>query len=870
MTADSSGSRPGLPGDTLEEVVTRYLNELADGRRPDPEVYCRAHPVLADALRGVFATLNLVEAAGQSLSACRLEAGQQVGDFRIIREVGRGGMGVVYEAVQVSLGRRVALKVLPAHTLLSGSALERFQREAQTAGRLHHTNIVPVYAVGEESGVHYYAMQFIEGRSLAHVLRAARAQRPALDRAHFRRVAHWGQQAAEALAAAHGHGVIHRDVKPANLLVDAEDCVWVSDFGLARASIDPTLTRPDDLLGTLSYMSPEQARGDRAAVTPRSDVYALGATLYELASLCPAFGGDSRAQVLHAVLHVEPRPLQAVVPSAPRDLETIIAKCMQKEPALRYASAADLAEDLRRFLADEPIRARPTPWHVKVRRWVRRHRAVTTGAVAAVVLALCAVVLAVYLRRAEGARCLRDAYVAIMFEQDQRRGEELLDRAAASGAASTELSLFRGLIPLLNQQPQRAIPYIEEVLRQQPHDLNALYALARAHIDMGDLHTGQRLFEREGPRRPDTALGWFLRGYARSQHEPGEAIACYDRALELQADFVPAILERALYRSVRLLEEGRRDDLDPMLNDVDAVVVFRPNSAVAYAWRAWARLAAAAYATTQPDLRFEREAWLAKSRADLEAATARQPEGDPVVCAVRGAYWRYVGDFVRSADACAEGMRLNEARWGSPNAVLVHVRAVALHALGDVPTALEETEPVCQTAPGFYILALHRAILLAEAGRLDEARALARESLRLQRSHASGLFLSAAVLEFLGEGAAARAEIAALDEGELAGLTHEHPTRALDTAVLDYLAGRNDAEALLAAAGDHAGRRCEYVFLIGLRELGAGHRASGLAALQQCAETQVFIYGEHRLAVALLTRAAADERWPGWVPRTAQ
>lgn len=263
MSSDPTESvpAPSEQDQRLERIVNEYMESVATGKQPDQQAYLRAHPDLAEALRGVFRTLGFIEAAGKALNAPLLQRGEQLGEFRIVREIGRGGMGVVYEAVQTSLDRRVALKVLPAEGLLTENALERFRREAHTAGRLHHTSIVPVYAVGEERGVCYYAMQFIEGRSLAHYLKMARETPRRLDRDHYRRVALWGRQAAEALAYAHGQRVIHRDIKPANLLLDQDGNVWIFDFGLARIEGSPAITQTGAIVGTVRYMSPEQARG---------------------------------------------------------------------------------------------------------------------------------------------------------------------------------------------------------------------------------------------------------------------------------------------------------------------------------------------------------------------------------------------------------------------------------------------------------------------------------------------------------------------------------------------------------------------------------------------------------------------------------
>ena len=294
-----------------------------------------------------------------------------LGEFQILRELGRGGMGVVYEAEQTSLRRRVALKVLRFGAVADEEAMQRFRREAETVARLHHTNIVPIFAVGCERDVHYYAMQFIDGQSLADVLADSRRTGKPLS-PHD--VAGWGLQAAEALAHAHQRGVIHRDIKPSNLLLDPEGVVWLTDFGLAKRADEATLTVSGALMGTPRYMSPEQAESLQRPVDHRTDLYSLGATLYELATGRPVFESATPHGVIARILNEQPARPRQVRPGLPRDLETIILTCLAKDPSQRYQTAHALADDLRAVLDARPIRARRTPLHERMTRYVRKRR----------------------------------------------------------------------------------------------------------------------------------------------------------------------------------------------------------------------------------------------------------------------------------------------------------------------------------------------------------------------------------------------------------------------------------------------------------------------------------------------------------------
>ncbi len=853
---DSSPAVSPVPGATLEEVLEAYLEQLADGEEPDQEAYLAAYPDLADSLRGVFRTLDFVETTSRSLSVSTIAPGAVLGEYRIIREVARGGMGVVYEAVQKSMGRRVALKVLPTGALLTESAKERFAREAATAGRLHHTNIVPVYAVGEEHGIHYYVMQFIEGHSLAEHLRQKRERGEAPDAAWVQRVANWGMQAAEALAHAHKHGVVHRDVKPSNLLLDAKDNVWMTDFGLARAESHETITVTGDLIGTAKYMSPEQVRGGGSTLDGRTDVYSLGATLYELLSLRPPFEGESRDEVLNRIVMSSPRALRDSTPLVPRDLETIVNKCMERDVHRRYQNASELAEDLRRFNNNEPIRARRTPWAVKAMRFVRQHRWHAAGVVLALVLALTSIGLVVKMRRQEGQRLLEQAFERIMFDQDFAEADALLDRAEAHGVKSAELHLYRGLVPLMDNEPRRAFKELTIASEMDPGSLDIRHALALAYNAASDFANGRKMLDTAAEQEINSALSWQLRGLALSKLQRTDAIECYNKAIELRPDFTPAIDARARYRGIRLLTEGRREELEPMLSDFDAFVVFRPKFARSYAARSIGWLYAAAHAVSQEDLQASRERWLMNCLRDSDKAMELRRLDDSLPLVERGLYQRFIGAYSDAAETFKQAIDVDRGSQREPHPYRIHERTICLYAHGDLDMAIAETRPAAEDAQAYLPLQLQYALLLAEVGRMDEARAVCDDAMLRQKGTLNAVILASLFLELLGgEPAVHEADFPA-------------PGKASESPLVDFLAGRVDSTFLLEAAGDDPGLRCEYAFVIAMRALAHGDRAAGEAALRACVDSGVFIYIEYRFAQAMLARLESDPHWPGWLDAT--
>ncbi len=536
----------------LADLVERLTAQLQAGETPDLSDYARQHPAYADQLRELLPALKALAGIGKTVVPdtglpLLLPEGEDgpldghLGEYRIVREIGRGGMGVVYEAEQTSLGRRVALKVLPFAAAWDPRHLQRFQHEAQAAAHLHHTNIVPVFAVGCERGVHYYAMQFIDGQSLAaviHELRTNNDEFPSTNdernpnaeapssKGHLgaagsyfgirasgfgllssfvlgnsslprgllssfglrpssfcRTAAQLGVQAAEALEYAHQVGVIHRDIKPANLLLEwcagsANPLVlWITDFGVASFPGGGSLTRTGDLLGTLRYMSPEQALAKRGLVDHRADLYGLGATLYELLTLRPVYEGRDREELLAQIAADDVVPPRRWNPAIPVELETIVLKALAKNVEERYATAQELADDLRRFLEDKPIRAKRPGLLERLRKWMRRHKAVVRAS--AVVMVLAVAVLAV-------------STIAIRRERDvaeeSRREARLAVDTMYSEFAERWLARYPHLDTRERDYLQKALAFYEKFTRRQRTDPAFLLETGRAYRRLADIH----------------------------------------------------------------------------------------------------------------------------------------------------------------------------------------------------------------------------------------------------------------------------------------------------------------------------------------------------------------------------------------------
>ncbi len=504
------------------ELLARYVEKLNTAGFVDPEEVLQDNPDLGPAILEDLETYiqfrSVDERTGGPLGT--------LGDYTLRRQIGRGGMGVVYEAWQNSMDRRVALKVLPAGLAADEKAFTRFMREAKTAGKLNHKNVVGVHAAGFDENAPYYAMEYIEGETLAQILARLKdtpqdADTPfgfsRDDVAYHSTLARCFAEVADGLQYAHSKGIIHRDIKPSNLILDGESRLRILDFGLAHLEGQESLTLSGDFLGTVLYMSPEQAMAKRIPIDHRTDIYSLGATMYEMLAERPVFEGKTREHTLSQIITRDPVPLRSRDPRIPKDLETIVLKCLYKAQDDRYGSAEALAQDLRRFARGDPIEARPQPALEKLGRRAWRKRRLIGVALLALFFLLTVALLA----RKEWQEAYRGklseyhdiilrSVTGIELGRDIRKNriEGLLDQPSPVGE-------------VLPDPIEEAVGELECAINLLPEKPEAYYHLADAHRIL-----------RKNP----------------------EALEAVGKALECDPVFAPALILEAL-----LLEESGKD-----------------------------------------------------------------------------------------------------------------------------------------------------------------------------------------------------------------------------------------------------------------------------------------------------------------------
>jgi peroxiredoxin/tetratricopeptide (TPR) repeat protein len=576
--------RKQIPDPRCREILAAYEAARAAGQPVTPATVLDSHPDLADQLRPLLNGPDTNPAITQEFPGAgpgtapmgpgaptlgpadappgvAVPVFREFGDYELLQEVARGGMGVIFKAHQKSLNRIVALKMILSAHLASPEQVRRFHTEAEEAGNLDHPNIVPIYQVGQEGGQHYYTMKFIEGGSLAEQISRLRRD----PRAAARLVA----TAARAVHYAHQRGLLHRDLKPANILLDAEGQPHITDFGLVKHMGGPATTQSGAIVGTPAYMAPEQAAA-RRDLSVAVDVYALGAILYELMTGRPPFQADSPLDTLLLVMEQEPARPRSLDPHVNLDLETICLKCLEKDPQRRYASAARLADDLERYLAGEPILARPVSRVERTVKWVRRRPAaaamLAVCGLAALVLALggwwSSAHLAVARRRADDARQTAERNWQVADEQrrlaEERQQEADQQRQAADQqrqAAQVSAAEAQRQAGLVKANVQKRLDVIDDFLVRMDGRLQRAQAPGPLRLeflnDALQLSTGVLKEDPKNPsaRRQAGRVYFLVAELMRQNNSLPQAEPYFKRALDLQRKLTKDVPDKPDYRN---------------------------------------------------------------------------------------------------------------------------------------------------------------------------------------------------------------------------------------------------------------------------------------------------------------------------------
>jgi serine/threonine-protein kinase len=741
--------------DALVLIWGEALLRFELGEAPRPEEYRDRFPQHADALALQFELQGQLTGGPDAPTMAAHPppgpaepARPEVPGYEILGELGRGGMGVVYRARQTSLNRLVALKMVLAGGYAGEQELARFRVEAEAVAHLQHPNIVHIYEVGEHQGLPYFSLEFCGGGSLEKKLGGTpQPPRPA---------AQLVETLARAVHAAHRQGVVHRDLKPANVLLTEDGTPKVTDFGLAkRLDVESGQTHSGMILGTPSYMAPEQAWGKSQvrAVGPAADVYALGAILYELLTGRPPFRGETPVDTIQQVMSDEPVPPSRLNAKVPRDLETICLKCLEKEPRKRYGSALELAGDLRRFRAREPIRARPAGPVRRLLKWARRRPAAA---------ALWGVGLAVLLLGATGGLWWAQAQARRRADTAQAVGQALAEAGDRRGRARTgDLAAWREALAAVRHAEDllaegTGTPELERRVRELKADLQAGQRAARAAAAKADrdrrlvrrLATirleGNALRRDRGTSAPaDAEYGRAFRDYGIAVDRLGVArAAARIRAQAIRAELVAALDDWAIARLVegkvlkgkdwrarfrRLLAVARAADSDPWRRRLRAALAQRDRKTIR-------RLGGRA--------RVDRLPVQSANLLAAALATARDLEGSLAV--LRQAQLRYPGDFWINFDLAHALMLARPPRWGEaasclraalavkPHAVVYKDLGAALGNLGDYGGSVAAARQALRLQPGdaeAYFNLGHAYLYLGDRRRA--ARALG-EAVRLR------------------------------------------------------------------------------------------------------------------------------------------
>lgn len=896
----------------LEQIATR----LQAGDVIDLSDYIRQYPEQAERLQRLLPTMLAVAEFGKSAASTGLGAptgdssslSGTLGDFCIVREIGRGGMGIVYEAEQISLQRRVALKVLPFAAVLDPKHLQRFKNEALAAAQLNHPHIVDVLGVGCDRGTHFYAMRYIDGCTLAQVIEAMLsseheswknevatngASQSGFHAIHdglastqavlttlgipqdgrhsqdsLRIIAALIADAAEALQHAHEQGVIHRDIKPSNLMLDRAGKIWITDFGLAHIETGATLTMTGDLLGTLRYMSPEQARGGQMGLDHRTDIYSLGATLYELLTCKPVFEGIERNALLRKIAEHEPcRPSQ-LNPSIPRDVETIALKALEKQPEDRYLTAVALADDLRRFIGHLPIQGRPANWLTRLRKFAQRNKVTVAAGILIVASLLIGTAVSTWLafRAASAERQSLSTLVDLQqvtrqwamsetLTGDPQRADAAIRLAEAAKVSKAWTEILRAQCEIDQGQHQAAVARLKPAADEgHPNGddesrLAALYLLAFAHLANG-LDTDYLAYMQQAqaiPHEPGPEAGLF-KAQAELWPDPQRAILTLEAAARKRV-YPVSLSMRGTARALCALESKDQDQISEALRDVQYAEQFAGKSPFVRMKELEVHTAGYEIANLKGDSRGAsfHLAELTSCVRELE----KRPTSFAYNLFILGTYER-LGEFENLVDAA------NRVEWGE-STWIEYPAAYFYKHLDEPLTSLKRFEQLrINEGNPHRLLAL--AHFLADIdGRRGELEGLV-DRILASDSMTDAQFRALYVLALLGKSRELREHAIRLRQrarGRVGSWGEDEALR--------FFAGEWDEQRALEEVSTSILQECVMHYAIGMQRLAASDRAAARARFEQCIQTGAYIEFEYWWAKGYLARMERDPSWPAWI-----
>jgi serine/threonine protein kinase len=823
------------------------------------------------------------------------------GDFAIDHEIGRGGMGVVYQARQISLNRKVALKVLASELGLTSRSVERFRLEAEAAAKLHHANIVPIYATGEQDGAYFYAMEFIEGASLDHVLRQLRQERertgkdaPPADKtasaqpsaveqaafttahvdrttssssagsssalssgsSYFDTVARIVADVADALDHAHKHGVIHRDIKPSNLLLCVDGRLSVNDFGLARMLEKPGMTMTGEFVGTPAYMSPEQITAGRVPLDHRTDIYSLGATLYELLTLQRPFRGEGRDQVLAQILQKDPVPPRKIDKKVPVDLETICLKAMDKDPDRRYACASAMAEDLRRYVNRFAILARRAGPLARGVKWIRRRPAVAL-LLAGLLIAVAVAGIFAYQssvadqqrqnterqRLAEQQQSAVDKAQLFAMSGDFEKSQESLDEAERLGVSTVQVRILRGQIAFYAGKMDKAVEHFKQAIALQPESVAARALLAMAYVEAGQWAQNEQALAQARIRTPATAEDYLYLGKAEAIYHPQQAMQLLDTAIQKR----PSVIARLCRADVLVnlaRDTGDADLAQRAAQEADLVKQLLPDNPVALRIAVEARTIAM-YAYQAAGQSGQRDAAITQARKDADALKRFPHYAFSLL--TRWQFHRALGE----QDTLLDEMEMSKA----PGVTEIYV--LTLYRRGEFDKARKVMARDPDVGPMYVCLVL---------GELPDgpARMLERYHTEARKPETAkwALLTNQMVWLVLGQWEKSR-DICLTFRKQ--GMTTPFKNAEMQRA-LQYLCGELSAADYLKAAGESRADQTNVHYFAGLMHLAKGDRKAAREHFSKAVQTGAFFFDHYELSWALWGRLELDPRWPERIP----